>query len=453
MPPATTTAEWVAADVATHYADSDGVSIAYQVHGDGPIDIVFVPGFVSHVDLFWEEPHAARLLRRLTSFSRLVVFDKRGQGLSDRTDRPPTLEDSMGDLRAVMEAADCRPAVVFSISEGGPMATLFAATNPDLVSSLVLYGTYARALAAPDHPDGMPSEALDAFLEMVREEWGGPVASNLWAPSLDGHPDFDRWWARLLRQGTSPAGAVALFDLYRTIDVRPILPAIQVPTLVLHRSGDMVVPVGQGRYLAEQIPDARYVELTDSNHLVTIGDQDTLVDEVEEFLVGSRRAHEPERALATVLFTDIVSSTERTLALGDRRWRHLLERHNRVVRRQLAIHRGGEVKTLGDGFLATFDGPARAIRCAAAIRNELQGIGIDVRAGIHTGEVELIDDDVSGMAVNIGARIGALANPGEVCVSSTVRELVVGSGLEFAERGVHDLKGAPGEWRLYAVDH
>jgi class 3 adenylate cyclase len=358
----------------------------------------------------------------------------------------------MDDLKAVMEDAGCGPAVIFGISEGGPMSALFTATHPDLVSSLVLYGTYARVLAGPDHPHGVPAEELDWFLEMVIREWGGPVASGRWAPSLAGNPAFERWWARLLRQGTSPAGAVALFDLYRDIDARPILPTIHVPTLVLHREGDTVVPVGQGVYLAEQIPDARYVELSGNDHLVTVGDQDALIDEVEEFLVGSRRAHEPERALATVLFTDIVGSTERTGELGDRRWRHLLERHNSVVRRQLAIHRGGEVKTLGDGFLAMFDGPARAIRCAAAIRDELRGIGIDVRAGIHTGEVELIDDDVSGMAVNIGARIGALADPGEVCVSSTVRELVVGSGLEFAERGVHGLRGAPGEWRLYAVD-
>jgi pimeloyl-ACP methyl ester carboxylesterase len=444
-------AEATGTDVATRYADSDGVSIAYQVHGDGPVALVFVPGFVSHVDLFWEEPQAARFLRRLSSFSRVVVFDKRGQGLSDRTGRPPTLEDSMGDLEAVMEAAGCERAAIFGISEGGPMSALFAATHPDRVSSLVLYGTYARALAAPDHPDGLPAEKLEEFLEMVTREWGGAVGSGLWAPSLGGDPEYERWWARLLRQGTSPAGAVALFDLYREIDVRPILPAVHVPTLVLHREGDMVVPVGQGRRLAELIPDADYVELPGNDHLVTVGDQDGLVDEVEEFLVGSRRAHEPERALATVLFTDIVGSTEKAGELGDRRWRNLIERHNTVVRRLLAVHRGGEVKTLGDGFLAMFDGPARAIRCAAAIRDELHRIGIDMRAGIHTGEVELIDDDVSGMAVNIGARIGDLANPGEVCVSSTVRELVVGSGMEFAERGVHDLKGAPGEWRLYAV--
>jgi pimeloyl-ACP methyl ester carboxylesterase len=438
-------------DVTTRYADSDGVSIAYKVHGDGPIDIVLVPGFVSHVDLFWEEPHAARLLRRLASFARLVVYDKRGQGLSDRTGGPPTLEESMDDLRAVMEAADAGPAVIFGISEGGPMSALFAATHPDLVSSLVLYGTFARVLASPDHPVGVPAEALDAFLEMVKTEWGGPVASDLWAPSLAGQEAFERWWARLLRFGTSPSGAVALFDLYRDLDARAILPAIHAPSLVLHRSDDRVVPVGQGRYLAEHIPDARYVELSGRDHLLTAGDQDALVDEIEEFLVGSRRAHEPERALATVLFTDIVGSTERTGELGDRRWRHLLERHNDVVRRQLAIHRGGEVKTLGDGFFATFDGPARAIRCAAAIRDDLEAIGIVIRAGIHTGEVEVIGDDLSGMAVNIGARIGALAEPGEVCVSSTVRELVVGSGLDFAERGAYDLKGAPGEWRLHAV--
>jgi class 3 adenylate cyclase len=442
-----------ATGVATHYADSDGVSIAYQVHGDGPINIVFVPGFVSHVDLFWEEPHAARLLRRLTSFSRLVVYDKRGQGLSDRNGRPPTLEDSMDDLRAVMEAADCTPAIIFAISEGGPMSALFSATHPDLVSSLVLYGTYARVLESPDHPAGVPVEELDMFLELAIQEWGGPVASDRWAPSLDGDPEYEQWWARLLRHGTSPAGAIALFDLYRDIDARSILPTIRIPTLVLHRSDDTVVPVGQGRYLAGQIPDAHYVELTGSDHLVTAGDQDALLDEVEEFLVGSRRAHEPERVLTTVLFTDIVGSTERTSELGDRRWRHLLERHHSVVRRQLAIHRGGEVKTLGDGFLARFDGPARAIRCAAAIRDDLRSIGIDMRAGIHTGEVELFDDDVSGVAVNIGARIGDLAAPGEICVSSTVRELVVGSGLGFAERGVHDLRGAPGEWRLFAVDN
>jgi pimeloyl-ACP methyl ester carboxylesterase len=439
-------------EAATRYANSGGVSIAYQVHGEGPPDLVFVPGFVSHVELYWEHPTVARFFRRLASFSRLVLFDKRGQGLSDRPGRPPTLEESMDDLSAVMAAAGCERPTIFGISEGGPMSALFAATHPDRVSSLILYGTFARVLEAPDFPEGVPAAELDELLDLMKREWGGPVAIDRWAPSLVGDPAFETWWARLLRQGTSPAGAVALIGLYREMDAREVLPAIDVPALVVHRRDDSVVPVRQGRYLAEHITGARYVELGDADHLAMVGDQDALLDEVEEFMVGSRRASEPERSLATVLFTDIVGSTERTATLGDRRWRDLLERHDAVVRRQLDVHRGREVKTMGDGFLATFDGPARAIRCACGLRDELSGIGIDVRAGIHTGEVELIGDDVGGMAVNIGARIGALADPGEVRVSSTVKELVVGSGLEFAERGAHTLKGAPGEWRLFVVE-
>ncbi|MGN6557438.1 MAG: adenylate/guanylate cyclase domain-containing protein [Solirubrobacterales bacterium] len=436
----------------TRYADSDGVSIAYQVHGDGPLELVFVPGFVSHVELFWDDPSVARFLRRLTSFARVVIWDKRGQGLSDRTGRPPTLEDSMEDLEAVLAAADCERPAIFGISEGGPMSVLFAATHPDRVSSLVLYGTYARILEAPDFPHGIPEEALVRWGEVVKRDWGGPVGVNLWAPSAIGDRDFERWWSRVLRYGTSPAGAVALMDLYRELDVRAVLPAIDVPTLVMQRRDDRISRVGQGRYLAEAIPGAKYVELEGADHLPVTGDQDALLDEVEEFLVGSRRAVEPERALATILFTDIVGSTERAAALGDRAWRQLLERHDAAVRRALALHRGREVKTMGDGFLATFDGPARAIRCAQSLQEEVARLDLEVRAGIHTGEVELIGDDVGGMAVNIGARIGALAGPGEVLVSSTVRELVVGSGLEFTERGTQTLKGAPGEWRLFAVD-
>jgi pimeloyl-ACP methyl ester carboxylesterase len=439
-------------DAPTRYVKSSGVSIAYQVHGEGPLDLVFVPGFVSHVELLWEYPPLARFLRRLASFSRLIVFDKRGQGLSDRPPDPPTLEDSMDDLAAVMDAAACRRAAVFGISEGGPMSALFAATYPERVSSLVLYGTYARMVNSPSYSIGIPNEALDRWARMMREEWGGPLGVRLWAPSCDGDPEFERWWGRVLRQGTSPSGAIALIDLYRELDVQAALPSIGAPTLVLHRKDDKIVPARQGVYLAEQIPAARYVELEGADHLPFAGDQDALLDHVEEFLTGSRRAREPERALATVLFTDIVGSTERAAELGDRAWRDLLERHDATVRRQLAVHRGREVKTLGDGFLAVFDGPARAIRCAAAIREELAAIGIEVRSGIHTGEVELIGEDVGGMAVNIGARIGALAGSGEVLVSSTVRELVVGSGLEFADRDRHALKGAPGEWHLYAAE-
>jgi pimeloyl-ACP methyl ester carboxylesterase len=436
----------------TRYADSNGLSIAYQVHGDGPLDLVLVPGFVSHVELLSEDPSTARFFRRLTAFSRMLVFDKRGQGLSDRPARPPTLEESMDDLEAVIAAAGFDRPAIFGVSEGGPMSALYAATFPGDVSGLILFGTFARMLEAPDFPQGIPAAALDRWSEVVKRDWGGPVALDLWAPSRVGDGEFERWWARLLRQGTSPAGAIALMDLYREMDARSILPAIDVPTLVLHRAGDRMVPVAQGRYLAEAIPGARLVELPGEDHLPFAGDLDVVLDEVEEFLVGSRGAAESERALATILFTDIVSSTEKAAQLGDRGWRQLLERHDAAVRRQLALHRGREVKTMGDGFLATFDGPARAIRCAAAIREEVARLGIEVRVGIHTGEVELIGDDVGGMAVNIGARIGALAGAGEVLVSSTVRELVVGSGLDFADRGVRTLRGAPGEWRLFAID-
>jgi class 3 adenylate cyclase len=436
----------------TRYARShDGTSIAYQVHGEGPLDLVFVPGFVSHAEVVWEEPAIARFLRRLASFARLVMLDKRGQGLSDRPGKPPTLEESMDDVLAVMDAAGCGRAAIFGVSEGGPMSILFTATYPERVSSLVLYGTYARMIKAPDFPEGISNGTLDNWAEMMRQQWGGPVGVDKWAPSAVGDPEFERWWARLLRLGTSPAGAIQLMDLYRDMDVRAALPAIDVPTLVVHREADLIVPVRQARYIAAHIPNARYVELPGADHLPMVGDQDEILDEVEEFLVGSRHGREAERSLATILFTDIVGSTEMAARLGDRRWRDLRERHDATVRRQLALHRGREVKTMGDGFLAVFDGPARAIRCACAIRDELRRIGIEVRAGIHTGEVELIGEDVGGMAVNIGARVGALAEGGEVLVSSTVRELVVGSGIEFEERGSHRLKGAPDEWRLFAV--
>jgi pimeloyl-ACP methyl ester carboxylesterase/class 3 adenylate cyclase len=437
-------------ETTTQYADSAGVSIAYQVHGEGPVELVFVPGFVSHVELIWTEPTVAAFFRRLASFARLVVFDKRGQGLSDRLGRAPTLEDSMDDLRAVMDAAGCERPAIMGISEGGPMSALFAATHPDRVAALVLYGTYARMVAAPDYPEGIPERWLRNWERIIRSEWGTPVGIDLWAPSTAGDPGFEEWWARLLRYGTSPAGAIALMRLYRELDVRVALAAIEAPTLVLHCGGDKMIPVAQGRHLADHIPGSRFVELDSEDHVPFTG-AEPLLDEIEEFLVGSRGARDSERALATILFTDLVGSTAKAAELGDRGWRRLLERHDAAVRRQLALHRGREVKTVGDGFLATFDGPARAIRCATALRGDLGSLGLELRAGIHTGEVELIGEDVGGIAVNIGARIGAQAGAGEVLVSSTVRELVVGSGLEFADRGVRPLKGVPGEWRLFAV--
>jgi class 3 adenylate cyclase len=357
----------------------------------------------------------------------------------------------MDDVKAVMDAAGFERPAIFGISEGGPMSALFAATYPDRVSSLTLYGTFARMVRSEDFPIGVPDTALDRFAEMIRDEWGGPVGLGWWAPSEAGDAEFEAAWSRLLRQGTSPAGAIDLINLYGELDVRSVLPAVDVPTLVLHRRGDEVVRVAQSRYLAEAIPGARLVELEGDDHLPFAGDQDALLDEVEEFLVGSRSGGGAERALATVLFTDIVGSTETAARLGDRRWRDLLESHDAAVRHELAAHRGREVKTMGDGFLAVFDGPARAIRCAVSIRDHVRRIGIGLRAGIHTGEVELIDDDVGGMAVNIGARVGALGSDGEVLVSSTVKELVVGSGIEFEERGSYRLKGVPDEWRVFAV--
>jgi class 3 adenylate cyclase len=432
------------------YARNGDVSLAYQVIGDGPLDVVLVSGFVSHQEVMWDDPVAARTADRISSFARLILYDKRDQGLSDRFGRPPTLEESMDDLRAVMDAAGSERAALYGISEGGPMCQLFAATFPERVTALVLYGTYARMIQGDGYDIGMPDEVLARFGEVMGEEWGGPVALRMFAPSVEHDPRFSEYWGRLLRSASSPKSAMALMDLYRQIDTRSVLGSISAPTLVIHRSGDRAAPVAWGRYLSEAIPGARYVELEGVDHLPMV-DSDEILDELEEFLTGTRLDHEPDRVLATVMFTDIVSSTARAAELGDRRWRDLIETHDALVRRQLERHRGRAVKTLGDGFLATFDGPARGIRCAQAIRDGVRDLGVEIRAGLHTGELEMVGEDVAGMAVNIGARVGAKAEPGEVLVSSTVTDLVVGSGLEFRERGTHELKGVPGEWRLYAV--
>ncbi len=435
----------------TRYASSGDVNIAYQVVGNGPLDLVIVPGFVSHLDYAWEEPSFARFLQRLASFSRLILFDKRGTGLSDRVAEVATLEQRMDDVRAIMDAVGSERAALFGISEGGPMSALFAATCPERTSALILYGTFAKFLWAPDYPWGPTREGVENWFENMRREWGGPFNLGGWAPMVEHDERFRQWWARYLRHGASPGAVIALWRMNMDIDIRPILPTIRVPALILHRTGDLAVDIGNSRYLAEHIPDAEYVEVPGSDHLWWVGDTDALLDEIEEFLTGARPVVELDRVLATVLFTDIVDSTKRAAEMGDRQWRDLLDSHNAVVRKELVRFRGVEVKTIGDGFLATFDGPARAIRCACAIGDAVRKLGIEIRAGLHTGECELIGNDVGGIAVHIAARVSAKAGAGEVLVSSTVKDLVAGSGLRFQDRGTHALKGVPDEWHLFAA--
>jgi len=434
------------------YARNGEVSLAYQVVGEGTVDLVWIPGFVSHLEVIWEEPSSARFIERLASFARVVLWDKREQGLSDRLGCAPTLEDTMEDLRAVLDAAAVERATVLGTAEGGPAAMLFAATYPARVERLVLYGTFARMAQAEDFEPGVTDDFRTDFLDRFDVAFGGPVALEIFAPSVAGDVRFQGWWARLLRSGTTPRSVLDLIEMCFALDVRPVLPALLVPTLVLHRADDHAAPVVQGRYLASAIPGARYVELQGHDHLPMVGDAEAVLDEIEEFVTGRRGEREPERVLSTVLFTDIVGSTERAAALGDRLWRDLLASHDAAVARVIERFRGRLVKTTGDGALATFEGPARAIRCAAKIREELAELGVEVRAGIHTGEVEVLDADIGGLGVHIGARVAARAVAGEVLVSRTVRDLVAGSGLEFHSRGSHDLKGVPGEWELFALD-
>jgi class 3 adenylate cyclase/pimeloyl-ACP methyl ester carboxylesterase len=423
------------------------------VIGDGPFDLVFVPGFVSHIEVTAEEPRAARFFGRLASFARLIVFDKRGTGMSDRVSPAelPTLEERMDDVRAVMDAAGSKRAAVLGVSEGGPMSALFAATYPERTSHLVLYGTQMCFTATKDHDWLPPRDDLDELIEYMEQEWGQGPLLNFFAPSMIGDERFEEWWARALRFAASPAGAVGIMRMVAETDARHVLASVHVPTLILHRTDEMLVPVLSGRYIAEHISGAKYVELPGVDHVPWVGDADPILEEIEEFLTGTRHAPEPDRLLATVMFTDIVDSTRRAAELGDRGWRELVEHHDQLIRRQLERHRGREVKTMGDGFLATFDGPARGIRAAVDARDAVRELGIEIRAGLHTGEVEVMNGDVRGIAVNIGARVGSAAEPGEVLVSRTVTDLVAGSGIRFADRGAHALKGVPGEWQLYAV--
>jgi len=438
---------------ATRYAKSGEVHIAYQVVGDAPRDLVFAPGFVSHVEHIWNDPGGSRLLTRLASFARVIVFDKRGTGLSDRSSEIFTLEQRMDDIRAVMDAVGSKRATVFGQSEGGSMSMLFAATYPERTSALIICGGYARRSWAPDYPFAPNEAQWDAFLERLEREWGGPVAVEIMAPSRADDPEFRDWWASYLKLGASPGAVVAIQRMNREIDIRHVLPAIRVPTLILQRSDDKNIQVEYARYLAERIPESKLVELPGTDHLPWVGDVDAIVDEIEEFLTGARHGAEPDRVLATVLFVDIVDSTERVTRLGDRKWRELLERYYAVVRRELGVFRGREIDTAGDGVLATFDGPARAVRCARAVLEAVRTFGLEARAGLHSGEVELIGDKIGGIAVHIGARVAGHAGPGQVWVTSMVKDLVAGSGLRFAERGSHVLKGVPGEWRLLSSEN
>jgi class 3 adenylate cyclase len=439
----------------TKYAKSGDVHIAYQVVGDGPVDLVIVTGWVSHVDLAWENPIFERATARLASFARVLLFDKRGTGLSDRVQDGalPTLEQRMDDVRAVMDAASSERAVLFGISEGGSMSLMFSATYPDRVSGLILYASYPLRRWAEDYPWGLTDRQCRAVIESVEQSWGR-VDENLLrrAPSLGRLDEREqRRMAAYMRASASPSAAIALQEMNWEIDVRDLLPLVRVPTLVLHRTNEQQVDVHNSRYMAERIPHAVLIELPGTDHYAWSGDPTPIIDEVEEFVTGERHAVEADRVLATVLFTDIVGSTERLAELGDRRWRDVLEEHFRLIRRELARHRGREVKTTGDGLLATFDGPARAIRCASAIRDGTRQLGIEIRAGLHTGEVEVLEQDLGGIAIHTGARVVAEAGPGEVLVSSTVRDLVAGSGIGVDDRGVHTLKGIPGEWRLFRV--
>src|SRR5438874_2736257 len=437
----------------TRFTRSGNVHIAYQVVGDGALDLVYVPGWVSHVELAWEAPTLASFRDRLAPFARLTVFDNRGTGLSDRVpdSQLPTHEERMDDLRAVMDAAGSDRAAIFGFSEGGSLATLFAATYPQRTIALITFGGFAKRIWAPDYPWAPTPEQRERDYEVVARDWGGAMDLASLIPSKVSDEAFTRRLATYLRRAASPGAAAALLRMNTQVDVRAVLPAIRVPALVLHRVGDLDANIEEGRFLARHIPGARFVELPGNDHLPWVGDQDAVLDEVQEFLTGMRPIADIDRVLATVLFTDIVGSTETAARLGDRAWRVLLEQHHAMVRKELVRFRGREVNTAGDGFLATFDGPARAIRCAFAIRDGAHALGLVTRAGLHTGEIEQSADDVRGIAVHIGARVAAEADAGETLVSSTVKDIVAGSGIVFADRGPHTLKGVPGEWRLYAA--
>jgi|SRR5579872_5784458 len=428
----------------------DGVHLAYRIFGEGPRDIVLVPGTLSHAEMSWERAAGKRLVERLTEFARVIVFDKRGQGLSDRNvAAEQTIEERIIDIKAVMDAAGSERATIYGWSEGGPAALLFAASYPQRVTALALYATFA---SVKDPPWSAPREEWWSMIVSWEEHWGEGILLERNAPSMWVNEAYRESTGRWERATASPGSIVELMRINYDIDVRHILPVIHVPTLVMHRLDDSLVPSACGRYIAENIEGARFIGLPGTDHSITDADsQDFVADQLEEFITGQRTTHEVDRVLATVMFTDIVGSTQRAAELGDARWRALRNDWLSAVRGELSAFRGHEANTAGDGLLATFDGPARAIKCARSIRDRVRGLGLQVRTGLHTGECELDGDDIVGLAVHIGARVASMAEPDEVVVSSTVKDLVAGSGLRFGDRGAHNLKGVPGEWRLFAV--
>jgi class 3 adenylate cyclase len=435
------------------YARVGDDHVAYQVVGNGPIDVVFVPEWASHLEVQWEDAACAHFLDRMASFCRLILFDKRGIGLSDPLGPRDGsgLEPWMDDVTAVLDAAESNAAALVGTGAGGPMTMLYAASHPARTTALVCCNTAARFVAAPDYPIGVDPQLIDDAIDFTRQSWGSGTLFAQGAPSLAASRSAHEFHARMQRLAASPGVAATMQQILLEIDLRDVLPAIRSPTLVLHRRGDKLVDIAHGRYLADHIPGAQFIELAGDDHLFYAPDGDALVRGVQRFLTGATVELEPDRVLATVLFTDIVGSTEWASEMGDRRWRALLDRHDTAVRHQIERYRGREIDTTGDGFFATFDGPARALRCACAIRESVRALGLDVRIGVHTGEVEMRGENMSGIGVHIGARVGAQADAGEVLVTRTVKDLVAGSGIEFADRGPTRLKGVPDEWQLYAI--
>ena len=435
----------------TQYAKCGRISIAYQVLGSGPIDLVYAHGWVSHLEYAWENPDYTRFFRRLASFSRLIRFDRRGMGLSDRDVAPSTLEERVDDIRSVMDAAGSERAALLGVSEGGYMSVMFAGTHPERTAGLILCGCFARGSWAPDYPWGRTLEYRRTWNAALEKNWGEPFALDECAPSMANDEAARLWFGAYLRYAVSPGAARALSDLNVGVDVRSVLPTIGVPTLVLHRSGDRWFSVPEAQYLADHIPGAKFVVLPGDDHIPWWGDQEPLMGEIQEFLTGTRNSPPTERVLLTVLVTDIVGSTEKVAAMGDLRWKDRLHDHDAIVRREVKNFGGQEINTTGDGFVLAFAGPTRAIQCAKAISQEVSRLGLITRAGLHTGECERRGDDLSGLAVHIAARVSSHAPPNHIVVSSTVRDLVVGSGIKFVEQGAYSLKGVPGEWPLFTV--